>query len=153
MSRLASRLQQFPAFCARLARRASWEAWKNNSSRRDSLYLLDPDGHRLEIHAGNLARLPQTATLRRVGICSTEPDSALLGTKMVVTIAACPSTPCASRMLGPTQSTSSRDPIMPLPPCVAAFRLAAPAPTAHLERPTAGSGTACRNADGLRGRH
>ena len=28
--------------------------WKNNSSEGDSLYFLDPDKHRLEIHAGSL---------------------------------------------------------------------------------------------------
>ena len=45
--------EQFSAFCARL-RAAGVVEWKKNSSEGDSLYLLDPDGHRLEIHAGNL---------------------------------------------------------------------------------------------------
>lgn len=28
--------------------------WKQNHSEGDSLYILDPDGHRLELHCGNL---------------------------------------------------------------------------------------------------
>lgn len=31
------------------------EEWKQNSSEGDSLYLLDPMGHRLELHCGTLA--------------------------------------------------------------------------------------------------
>lgn len=31
------------------------EEWKKNASEGDSLYLLDPNGHRLELHCGTLA--------------------------------------------------------------------------------------------------
>ena len=30
------------------------QQWQQNSSEGDSLYLLDPDGHRLELHCGSL---------------------------------------------------------------------------------------------------
>ena len=35
-------------------REANVIEWKKNTSEGDSLYFLDPDGHKLEIHCGNL---------------------------------------------------------------------------------------------------
>lgn len=45
--------ENFNAFTARL-RFASVTEWKKNTSEGDSLYFLDPNGHKLEIHCGNL---------------------------------------------------------------------------------------------------
>lgn len=45
----------FALFAARL-RAAGVTEWQRNSSDGDSLYFLDPDGHRLEAHAGSLAQ-------------------------------------------------------------------------------------------------
>ncbi|CAI0759133.1 Glutathione transferase fosA [Serratia rubidaea] len=45
---------EFAASVARL-RQAGVNEWKNNRSEGESLYFLDPDGHRLELHAGDLA--------------------------------------------------------------------------------------------------
>lgn len=43
----------FPAFAAKLLQ-AGVKEWKQNTSEGDSLYLLDPDGHQLEVHCGCL---------------------------------------------------------------------------------------------------
>ncbi len=43
----------FDIYCSQLLS-AEVKMWKENSSEGKSLYILDPDGHRLEIHVGNL---------------------------------------------------------------------------------------------------
>lgn len=45
--------QDFAAFVLRL-QQAGVKSWKENRSEGDSFYFLDPDGHKLEIHAGDL---------------------------------------------------------------------------------------------------
>lgn len=45
--------ENFNAVTTRL-RSAKVNEWKKNTSEGDSLYFLDPDGHKLEIHCGNL---------------------------------------------------------------------------------------------------
>ncbi|WP_432454389.1 MULTISPECIES: fosfomycin resistance glutathione transferase [unclassified Agarivorans] len=44
----------FEPFCKRLACHAVTQ-WKVNKSEGQSRYILDPDGHKLEIHVGNLS--------------------------------------------------------------------------------------------------
>lgn len=40
--------------CTKAIRSRDVVLWKENRSEGDSLYFLDPDGHKLEIHAGDL---------------------------------------------------------------------------------------------------
>jgi catechol 2,3-dioxygenase-like lactoylglutathione lyase family enzyme len=47
----------FPDFCERL-RQAGVTEWKSNTSEGGSIFVLDPDGHKLEVHCSDLeARL------------------------------------------------------------------------------------------------
>lgn len=44
----------FPVFVQHL-RTVDVEAWRDNRSEGASFYFLDPDGHKLEVHVGDLA--------------------------------------------------------------------------------------------------
>ncbi|WP_304640711.1 fosfomycin resistance glutathione transferase [Pseudomonas sp.] len=71
------REEEFHEVCARL-REARVVEWKKNSSEGESIYLLDPNGHRLEIHCGTLAtRLAELAKNPYDGLvwCSGSPKS------------------------------------------------------------------------------
>ncbi len=59
----------FPTLKSKLLS-AGTELWKQNISEGDSLYILDPNGHKLEIHVGNLdKRLEFLKTKPYDGMC------------------------------------------------------------------------------------
>lgn len=59
--------EEFDGLAARLEERAP--VWKANRSEGSSLYILDPDGHRLELHAGDLgSRLAHMAEANVPGL-------------------------------------------------------------------------------------
>lgn len=61
--------QDFDAFRNRLLAEGVIE-WRRNKSEGDSFYFLDPDGHQLEAHVGDLAsRLAQCRVKLYAGMC------------------------------------------------------------------------------------
>jgi catechol 2,3-dioxygenase-like lactoylglutathione lyase family enzyme len=54
--------EDFGAFSRKVVE-GSLPTWKENTSEGESIYLLDPDGHKLEVHSGSLES--RLAALRR----------------------------------------------------------------------------------------
>lgn len=45
-------IEEFSNYCQNITQ-LKIKLWKENTSEGDSLYLLDPDGYKLELHVGN----------------------------------------------------------------------------------------------------
>lgn len=52
--------EDFPRFCQKI-KEADVEIWQENQSEGDSIYFVDPNGHKLEVHASDLATRLKTA--------------------------------------------------------------------------------------------
>lgn len=57
---LSVSLEKFDHFSERI-KKSGAQIWKENSSPGESLYFLDPDGHKLEIHASDWKSRIETA--------------------------------------------------------------------------------------------
>ena len=90
--------EQFPAFCARL--RASWSGRRTAAKGIHSICWIPTGTDWKSMQATWIAASPLSdSNPMRVLSGSTEPDSPLLGTKMVVTIAALPQHALRQQML------------------------------------------------------
>ena len=56
----------FPQVCDRI-RASGAPIWKDNRSEGESLYFLDPDGHKLELHVGSLETRLAAMAAREAG--------------------------------------------------------------------------------------
>lgn len=63
--------EHFQAFSQKL-KAANVTVWKENRSEGESFYFLDPDGHKLELHVGNLAA--------RLAACREKPYAGMIFT-------------------------------------------------------------------------
>jgi catechol 2,3-dioxygenase-like lactoylglutathione lyase family enzyme len=52
--------EDLPQFCQKI-KAANIEIWQDNKTEGDSLYFVDPNGHKLEIHVSNLDTRLKTA--------------------------------------------------------------------------------------------
>ena len=70
---LGCRASDFPEIASKIARNCL--EWQDNSSEGNSIYFLDPDGHRLELHVGSLeSRLSHYRANPASGVTIPAPD-------------------------------------------------------------------------------